>query len=619
MNGMKKLLGVIGILALFGVLMPTQGRADFRGSYGPLTLGGGWVNPTEQNSYRPVDADGIMIMPSGDAGGRLINEWFTFSTRSLVPGHESVRGIYLHLSAQQSAYFQPLLNDPAANTSYFDPAWSSDGRFLAYVQTNSDGTNQALYVQEFFVNDDFEAIHGGSYPVGEGAESPVGSPILVAAGNLRHPDWSPAGHTLAFDSNTAGTFDIYTADVDVIGGTVGPLTRRTFDNTKAETDPSWSPNGHEIAYSTNKFGPRVLEIIDLNLSSGDAAYTRLAERNFAFVPHNNPDYSSDGNTLYYDAPAGEDNASLTAIYTLNLTTQGKCMIRPDTHAHADPSVSELVNFTNPGDGHQPFNYFVMTSQLGGAGVLSWKSTSVNACLLPLSMGVATNPATLDLNDQVTETFDVTLNFPPETRAAGYRCQSANAGSIDGVRERTSYVVSPTLMGLPASAAVPPVPDCVNINTHTAPDSFKISCPWDFRDVVGRVQDLGLTGTIIPMKVTAYSNQAGRPFQGFAYVKLTSSGAAPAALLGNSPNPFNPVTKIRFSVSKPGTYSLRLYNVQGSLIRTVASSHFDAGTHEATWDGRTNNGGMAASGVYYAKISSAQKKFDSQSLKLVLSK
>jgi flagellar hook assembly protein FlgD len=91
------------------------------------------------------------------------------------------------------------------------------------------------------------------------------------------------------------------------------------------------------------------------------------------------------------------------------------------------------------------------------------------------------------------------------------------------------------------------------------------------------------------------------------------------MLGSSPNPFNPVTKIKFAVNKPGNYALRLYNVQGALIRTVASRHFDAGQHEATWDGRTNGGEMAASGVYYAKMSGASKGIGSDGIKLVLSK
>jgi hypothetical protein len=172
MNGMKKLLGVIGILALATALLPAQGYADLRGAFAPLTSQDGQltVNGLEQAAIRPVDADGLMLF-TGDAGGRLIELWFAMSNRSLVPGRESVRSIYLHLTAQQSGYFTALLHNEAAEISYFDPAWSSDGRFLAYVQTDADGANQALYVQEYFVNDDFEADHGGSYPPGEGAES----------------------------------------------------------------------------------------------------------------------------------------------------------------------------------------------------------------------------------------------------------------------------------------------------------------------------------------------------------------------------------------------------------------------------------------------------------------
>jgi flagellar hook assembly protein FlgD len=147
------------------------------------------------------------------------------------------------------------------------------------------------------------------------------------------------------------------------------------------------------------------------------------------------------------------------------------------------------------------------------------------------------------------------------------------------------------------------------------------CNWDLREITDRIQALGLLDLVSPMKMQAYSNQVGREFQGFAYVKFTKSSLpAPAAkLLGNSPNPFNPVTKIKFAVSKSGNYAVRLYNVQGALIRTVANGHFDAGTHEAMWDGRMNSGGKAASGVYYAKISGAAKNSGSDGIKLVLAK
>jgi hypothetical protein len=634
MKGMKKLLGVIGILALAAALLPAAGYADYRGSYAPITIASGFVNGAEQAAIRPVDVDGLMLIP---VDGRLVEEWVAFSTRSLVPGHESVRSIWLHLNSQQSGYFAALLNDPSANISYFDPAWSSDGRFLAYVQSNADGTGQTLYVQEYFANDDFELDHGGSYDPGQGAESPVGSPILVqAGGNPRHPNWQPGSHTLAFESNTAGSPDIYTIDVDTSMGTVSNLTRRTFNDQKAEVSPSWSPNGHDIVYSTNKFGPNVLEIIDLNLVSSAPGYTRLAEINFnGTVSHNNADWSSDGGTLYYDAPGSEDPNGLTTIWSIKLSTQAKCEINLDpSRADGDPDVSNIQVTSNDGI---PFNYFMFTSQAAGFGVAIWRGNAINACQLPLEMGVAMIPSIMDLNDSTTTTFQTVMNFPPETRDAGYACffpapytgAAVHGGSFpappgkDSVKPRTSIVTSPTLMGLvaPNSASLgAPFPDCYDSLAKGLTDSLRIACNWNFRTIADRIVALGLVDKIVPLKMTAYSNGTGRTFQGFGYLKLTKSSlpAAGVALLGNSPNPFNPVTKIKFAVSKAGNYTLRLYNVQGALVKTVASGHYDVGVHEAAWDGRTNAGGKAASGVYYARISGSAKE-GSSGIKLVLAK
>ncbi len=620
---MKKLLGVIGILALAAALLPSPGYADLRGSFAPLSIGA-FVNGTEQPANRPIDADGIMSL--GIDGGRIVELWFSGSTRSLIPGRESVRSIFLEINFQQGVLiFGPsglamLLHDPAANVSYFDPAWSHDGRFLAYVQTNADGTNQALYVQEYVVNDGLDADYGP----GLGAETAIGSPILVStASNVRHPNWHSSQHSLVYDSNAAGSPDLYSIDVDVVNGTVGAPTRLTFSDTKAETDGSWSPNGHEIAYATNKFGPNIIEIIDLNLSSGDPGYARLAEINFAAVSHNNPDWTSDGGTIFYDAPTGEDPAGVTDVWSIKLSSQAKCEIIIDLRADGDPDVSGVTNNSDTG----PFNYFIFTSQAGGLGVLTWRANQINTCPLPLAMGVATVPAIIDLEDETATSFMTVMNFPPETRDTGYRCASGNSGVIEGVRLRNSFLLgaglSPTLMGLasPAGSGVVGTSCFDSLHRGGAPDTLRIRCNWNQRTIAAQIEALGLVGKIVPLKMTAYSNNIGRAFQGFAYIKLTKNSLpAPAvSLLGNSPNPFNPVTKIAFAVSKPGNYSLRLYNVQGALIKTLASRHFEAGTHEATWDGRTTGGGMAASGVYYAKISSANKKDVSEGIKLVLAK
>ena len=66
------------------------------------------------------------------------------------------------------------------------------------------------------------------------------------------------------------------------------------------------------------------------------------------------------------------------------------------------------------------------------------------------------------------------------------------------------------------------------------------------------------------------------------------------------------------------HAIRVRNVRGELVRTLSDQHYDVGTHEATWDGRTTGGGKAASGIYLAKIFGAGEA-ESGSLRLVLAK
>jgi hypothetical protein len=82
-----------------------------------------------------------------------------------------------------------------------------------------------------------------------------------------------------------------------------------------------------------------------------------------------------------------------------------------------------------------------------------------------------------------------------------------------------------------------------------------------------------------------------------------------ALLGNTPNPFNPVTTIRFTVptgpNRP--YSLRVYDVRGRLVRELASGQIGGGLHEVRWDGRDTRGETASSGVYLYRLQVGQER------------
>ncbi|MEK7348094.1 MAG: FlgD immunoglobulin-like domain containing protein, partial [Candidatus Eisenbacteria bacterium] len=91
---------------------------------------------------------------------------------------------------------------------------------------------------------------------------------------------------------------------------------------------------------------------------------------------------------------------------------------------------------------------------------------------------------------------------------------------------------------------------------------------------------------------------------------------------NAPNPFNPVTKIRFAVATPGFVNVRIYNVRGELVKTVASGNYGIGSHEAMWDGTTRVGGKASTGVYFAKASMGNGKggeVTSDVIKMVMAK
>jgi hypothetical protein len=71
------------------------------------------------------------------------------------------------------------------------------------------------------------------------------------------------------------------------------------------------------------------------------------------------------------------------------------------------------------------------------------------------------------------------------------------------------------------------------------------------------------------------------------------------LLGNYPNPFNPSTKIRFSVGKDfhDLVEIRIYNSIGQLLRVLLLDVNGKGIYEITWNGLLQNGDIAPSDMY----------------------
>ena len=74
-----------------------------------------------------------------------------------------------------------------------------------------------------------------------------------------------------------------------------------------------------------------------------------------------------------------------------------------------------------------------------------------------------------------------------------------------------------------------------------------------------------------------------------------------ALLAAHPNPTSGQTEIGFTLPADGRATLRVYDVAGRLVRTLAEGPMTSGIHRASWNGRDDRGRTARSGIYFAKL------------------
>jgi len=74
-----------------------------------------------------------------------------------------------------------------------------------------------------------------------------------------------------------------------------------------------------------------------------------------------------------------------------------------------------------------------------------------------------------------------------------------------------------------------------------------------------------------------------------------------SLAQNHPNPFNPVTKIRFSLPRADRVELAVYAVDGHKVATLLAEEMPAGAHEVVWNGKDTRGQAVASGTYFYQL------------------
>lgn len=138
--------------------------------------------------------------------------------------------------------FNPQVAVGPSNEALLSPAWSPDGRKIAYVSFESGNSN--IYVQDLG----------------------TGSRQLVEAhgkGINGAPAWSPDGRKLAVALSFAGNLNIYVLDL-----VSRKETRVTTDNISINTEPVWAPDGHSIYFTSDRSGKP--QIYQVSAGGGDA-------------------------------------------------------------------------------------------------------------------------------------------------------------------------------------------------------------------------------------------------------------------------------------------------------------------------------------------------------------
>ena len=166
----------------------------------------------------------------------------------------------------------------------FDPAWSNDGKKIAYSTEEVRDPSARQTTSELHVVD-----------------AAGGAPRKIVDGDAIEPSWSPTNDRIVYWSNNGGQRDIFT--VSATGGTRVPLT----NDAALDWSPTWSADGNDVYFSSDRGGAMNLWRIAVDRSTGQAKGQPLPVTTGVQASASMPRFSKDGSRLVFRSRVGSVN------------------------------------------------------------------------------------------------------------------------------------------------------------------------------------------------------------------------------------------------------------------------------------------------------------------------
>ena len=229
-----------------------------------------------------VDQDGaaVKLVSSSDRQA-MSPAWSTDGRRFAYMEFFDGRGqLYLHEMASGRRKALAV----TGKTLDFTPAFSPDGRLLAFSRATEEGTD--IYTYDLGKDCCLERLTVGRFsdnlsptysPDGQqiafvstrsglpqvyvmapdGTDQQLFAPFdYGVTGSSNGPEWSPDGRTVAFHRDVGGTLQVFVLDVR-------SRTVRQLTSVGRNEDPTWAPDSRHLAFVSDRAGYRQLWIIDI--------------------------------------------------------------------------------------------------------------------------------------------------------------------------------------------------------------------------------------------------------------------------------------------------------------------------------------------------------------------